>query len=263
MTRSHFARFAVIALIFIGIQSCVAMIGWAALKAINATRSYATGESLYSKGQKSAVFSLYKYAQSGSEKDYDDYLAYIRVPLGDHMAREAMDPDHPDPDAAAAGLRQSLTNEDDIPSVIRVFSLMRNWGPFAQAVEDWRQADRLTEKLISAADRFHNLQKAGAVTSRERRQFLAELDSANTEFDTLGHRFSDDIGDAARKAMRLVSSGLATCISALGSPDCGWLGVPTGKGPSATFSCARAIGASGTSPKPPPIGSGKWIPRAS
>ena len=215
MTRSHFARFAVIALIFIGIQSCAALIGWAALKAVNATRSYATGESLYSKGQKSAVFSLYKYARSGAEKDYDDYLAFIRVPLGDRMAREALDRPEPDFAAGAAGLRQSRTNEDDIPAVLQVFTLLRHWGPFAKAVEDWQQADRLTGELILAADRFHTLQKAGAVTVLERRQFLAALDAANTQFDSLGYRFSEDIGDAARNAMRLVSSGLAICISGL------------------------------------------------
>ena len=215
MTRSHFARFAVIALIFIGIQSCAALIGWAALKAINATRSYATGESLYSKGQKSAVLSLFKYAQSGSEKDYDAYLAFIRVPLGDRMAREALDSDHPDIEAGAAGLRQSRTNEEDIPSVLRVFSLLRRWGPFAQAVADWREGDRLIAQLIQAADRFHTLQRAKTVTPLERRQFLATLDSLNTELDTLEYRFSEDLGDAARSAMRLVSSGLAICISAL------------------------------------------------
>src|SRR5690348_6761196 len=205
MTRSHFARFAVIALIFIGIQSCAAMIGWAALKAINATRSYATGESLYSKGQKSAVLSLFKYAQSGSEEDYNAYLAFIRVPLGDRLAREALDNDHPDVEAGAAGLRQSRTNEEDIPSVLQVFSLLRRWGPFAQAVADWQEGDRLIAQLTLAADRFHTLQQAKTMTAVERARFLATLDSLNTELDTLEYRFSEDLGDAARSAMRLVS----------------------------------------------------------
>jgi PAS domain S-box-containing protein len=215
MSRSHFARFAAIALIFIGIQTCVAMIGWTALKAINATRAYATGESLYSKGQKSAVLSLFKYARSGSEKDYDSYLAFIRVPLGDRMAREALSSANPDFNAAAAGLRQSRTNEDDIPGVLGVFSLLRNWGPFAKAVADWQEGDRLIAKLIVEADGFHDLQQTRAATSRERRQFLATIDSLNTELDALEYRFSEDLGDAARNAMRLVSSGLAVCFAAL------------------------------------------------
>jgi PAS domain S-box-containing protein len=53
------------------------------------------------------------------------------------------------------------------------------------------------------------------MTAVERARFLATLDSLNTELDTLEYRFSEDLGDAARSAMRLVSSGLALCISAL------------------------------------------------
>src|SRR5579863_2844740 len=106
MSRSHLFRFVLIALIFIGIQTSVAMIGWAALKAINATRAYATGESLYSKGQKSGVLSLFKYAQNGSEKDYDAFLTSIKLPLGDRIAREALEREPPDFERAAAGLRQ-------------------------------------------------------------------------------------------------------------------------------------------------------------
>ena len=215
MSRSHFARFVLIALIFIAIQTWVAMIGWTALKAINATRSYATGESLYSKGQKSAVLSLFKYAQGGSEKNYDAFRAFIRVPLGDRIAREALDQDHPDFEAAAAGLRQSMTNEEDIPSVLWVFTLLRHWGPFAQAVDDWQQGDRLIAKLILEADRFHTLHQAGDVTRADRDQFLATIDSVNVELDSLEYRFSEDLGDAARNAMRLVSSGLAICSAAL------------------------------------------------
>jgi PAS domain S-box-containing protein len=215
MSRSHLARFVSIALIFIGIQLAVAMMGWAALKAINATRSYATGESLYSKGQKSAVLSLFKYAQYGNEKDYDAFLASIKLPLGDRDAREALDRRNPDFEAAAAGLRQSMTYEDDIPSVMQVFVWLRQWSPFARAVEDWQQGDALIAKLISAADRLHTLREAGAATPLERRQILAAIDSVNTELDTLEYRFSEDLGDAARGAMRLVSAGLAICSIAL------------------------------------------------
>jgi PAS domain S-box-containing protein len=215
MSRPYIVRFALIALIFIAIQICVALIGWAALNAINATRSYATGESLYSKGQKSAVLSLFKYARDGAEKNYDAFLASIKVPLGDRIAREALNRTNPDFDAANAGLRQSLTKKDDIPSVMLVFVLLHRWGPFAKAVEDWQKGDSLIGELIGAADRFHTLQSVGAATAFDRSQFLAEIDSLNAQLDALEYRFSEDLGDAARQAMRLVSTALAVCSAAL------------------------------------------------
>jgi hypothetical protein len=170
MSRPYIARFALIALIFIMTQVCVTLIGWAALKAINATRSYATGESLYSKGQKSAVMSLFRYANSGDEKDYDAFRASISLPLGDRIAREALDRPHPDFGAAAVGLRQSLTNEDDIPSVMLVFVLLHRWPPFAKAVEDWQEGDRLIAELVFSADQLHKLYQTGTVTADDRAQ---------------------------------------------------------------------------------------------
>jgi PAS domain S-box-containing protein len=211
MTRSYATRFALIALIFISIQILVGAIGWTALKAINATRSYATGESLYSKGQKSAVLSLFKYAQSGDEQDFDAFLGFIKVPLGDRIARESLDRADPDFEAAAAGLRQSLTDEDDIPSVMHLFVWLRHWGPFAKAVEDWQQGDRLIADLVSLGERFHSLQKTHAPTESERHQFLATIDSLNTRLNALEYKFSEHLGDAARTAMRLVSVSLAVC----------------------------------------------------
>jgi PAS domain S-box-containing protein len=217
MSRQYIARFALIALIFIGTQICVAFIGWAALNAINATRSYATGESLYSKGQKSAVLSLFKYAHDGEERNYDAFLASIKVPLGDRIAREALERKNPDFDAADAGLDQSLTDKDDIRSVMLVFVLLHRWGPFAKAVKDWQEGDNLIADLIFAADRFHALESAGTATAYDHSQFLANIDSLNTQLDALEYRFSEDLGDAARKAMQLVSIGLAICSAALWS----------------------------------------------
>jgi PAS domain S-box-containing protein len=212
MSRSYAARFALIALIFIGIQIVVLAIGWMALNAINATRSYATGESLYSKGQKAAVLHFFKYAQSGDERYFDAFLSSINVPLGDRVAREALDRVDPDVELGAAGLRQSLTDEDDIPSVIRVFVWLRHWAPFAMAVEDWREGDRLIAKLISAAEKFHALQQSGALSmSDRRRDIVAEVDALNTDLEMLEYRFSKHLGEAARMAMHLVSVSLAIC----------------------------------------------------
>ena len=211
MSRSYAARFALIASIFISIQIVVLAIGWTALKAINATRSYATGESLYSKGQKAAVLSFFKYAQSGEEQHFDAFLASIRVPLGDRIAREALERVKPDFELGAAGLRQSLTDEEDIPTVMRLFVWLRCWGPFATAVEDWREGDRLIAKLISSAEQFHATQQDGNLSTPDRRQIIAEIDALNTELETLEYQFSKHLGAAARMAMHLVSVTLAVC----------------------------------------------------
>ena len=51
------------------------------LRIVSATRAYVGGESLWSKAQKEAVYSLFRYAQTRSESDYADYRKAIAVPL--------------------------------------------------------------------------------------------------------------------------------------------------------------------------------------
>ena len=43
------------------------------LRIVSASRAYVGGESLWSKAQKEAVYSLYRYAQSHAESDYRAY----------------------------------------------------------------------------------------------------------------------------------------------------------------------------------------------
>ena len=57
------------------------------IRIVSATRAYVGGESLWSKAQKEAVYSLFRYAQTGSEADYRDYRNAISIPLGDRQAR--------------------------------------------------------------------------------------------------------------------------------------------------------------------------------
>ena len=51
-----------------------------AMNTLSAVRGFVGGEGLWSKAEKDAVISLQKYAQSGNEKDYQEFLAYIERP---------------------------------------------------------------------------------------------------------------------------------------------------------------------------------------
>src|SRR5260221_7349536 len=63
-----------------------------------AARAYSEGESLWSKGQKRAMFHLVRYSETHSEADYQKYREAISVPLGDEKARVEME--KPDPNYA-------------------------------------------------------------------------------------------------------------------------------------------------------------------
>ena len=139
--RTHATRFAVITLIFVVVQVAVLGFGSAALRMVNAARAYATGESLYSKAANAAVLNLYKYANSATEADWQAFRSALDVTLGDRTTREELDRTNPNLSVATNGFRRGGNSINDIPDAIRVFRLFRGWGPFAAAVEDWRQGD--------------------------------------------------------------------------------------------------------------------------
>jgi len=71
----------------IGIMALLVMIEmstlWFAVSTLSAVRAYVGGEGLWSKAEKDAVYHLRVYANSHNEKDYQAFLYYLKVPLGD------------------------------------------------------------------------------------------------------------------------------------------------------------------------------------
>ena len=72
---------------FLVIVIVLLMLSAESMSILVATRSYSEGESLWSKGQKRAMFSLLRYTETGSSEDYYSYREAIAVPMGDQKAR--------------------------------------------------------------------------------------------------------------------------------------------------------------------------------
>src|SRR5262249_40349889 len=153
--------------IFGGAQVFLLALGWAAVHAINVTRAYATGESLYSKAQNAAVLSLYRYAHAGNAADLVAFRASIAVTRGDRAAREALERPEPDLAAAFAGFREAGNNLEDIPGAVRLFLWLHHWGPFQAAVEDWREGDRLVDRLVDLAEELQRVRPSSPAIESE------------------------------------------------------------------------------------------------
>src|SRR5476649_337928 len=91
---------------FIAVVLFQALLGCVSLYMLSAVRGYVAGESLWSKGQKDAIYYLNQYANSRDELNYQKYLQAIAIPQGGHDLRVALDHPVPDLDAARAGLLQ-------------------------------------------------------------------------------------------------------------------------------------------------------------
>src|SRR5476651_2125094 len=67
-----------------------------AVNTLSAVRTLVGAEGLWSKAQKDAVYSLQRYSITHDEKDYDKYLDYLKINLGDHKTRLQLIKEEPD-----------------------------------------------------------------------------------------------------------------------------------------------------------------------
>jgi diguanylate cyclase (GGDEF)-like protein/PAS domain S-box-containing protein len=171
---------------------------------LSAARAYSEGESLWSKGQKRAMFHLLRYSETQSEDDYQKYREAISVTLGDQKAR--LELEKPDPDHAVVwqGFIEGRNHPDDIPGLIMLFRRFRRLDFMAAVVDLWAEGDRNIADLIRIADQLH-ARIASGETSPERvlpfRDMILDID---TRLTPLTDRFSSTLGEATRKTRFLL-----------------------------------------------------------
>ncbi len=210
IARSHKRSFVLIAGTFVVLLLISLAATSAAIAIVNSTRAYAVGEGRYSKAQKIAVLELKRFCYSQTQSDYDAYLRAIAIPRGDRAAREALQSDPMDIDAARAGFLQGQNHRDDVSSLIRLFRVFSWWKPFAAAVGDWSTMDGLVGDLTDTGSRVKALSDAGQLTIEARGAALTTIKEIDDALTVLEDAFSSHMGKAARMATNLIVIGLTS-----------------------------------------------------
>ena len=185
----------------VGLQLLVTVIS---IDLMSAIRAYVTGESLYSKGQKDAQLHLIEYAEHHHEEDYQRFLSALALPIGDRIAREALQRPVPDRAEARRGLLQGGTHDDDIPGVIRLFLWFHKTPLMADAIATWTQGDALIEQIRVLAERAHARIRAGDLSAPEVLSLRTEAERLNHLLTPLEIRFATELADGARLSQRLL-----------------------------------------------------------
>jgi diguanylate cyclase (GGDEF)-like protein len=210
LARRQARSFAVIATTFIFLLVISLAASWGAIRIVDATRAYATGEGRYSKAQKIAVIQLHRFAYSGRASDYAAFLAAIAVPRGDRNARLALTSKPVDSAAAAVGFLAGGNDRADVTGLVWLFRTFSWWRPFAAAVADWKEGDRLVGELIDASVRLEE-----ELDLQARARELDKVDAIDQRLTDLENTFSTHMGEAARAATNLVVIGLGITIVSL------------------------------------------------
>lgn len=170
---------------------------------LNAVRAYIQGEGLWAKGQKDAVIALQRYIYSGKSEDFNTYLSALEIPLGDKIARQALQKDNPDRDAARKGFLQGQNHPDDIPLMINFFLRFNDMPYVSDAIATWEQADKAIMKLTQLAEQVAAFHANGALannTSRieQREALVADLNLLDQQLLAYEKAFSGHLSGGAR-----------------------------------------------------------------
>jgi signal transduction histidine kinase len=171
---------------------------------LSSARAYVGGESLWSKGQKDAVYHLQRYVATHDPAEYRAFQEALKVPLGDRRGRLALEQSPPDRDAARLGFLAGGNHPDDVEGMIDLFVRFRHVSFMAAAIDIWAEGDEQIAELAALGHEMEERISSGDTGSPELAALAIELPRLNRRLTELEERFSTTLGEASRIVSRLV-----------------------------------------------------------
>lgn len=198
---------------FIAVALFQALLGCVSLYMLSAVRSYVGGESLWSKGQKDAIYYLNLYANSHDDINYLRYEQAISIPRGGHLLRMALDKPEPDIQAATEGILQGGNHPDDVAGIIWLYLNFREFGYMKKAIDQWRLGDEFLIQLDTVAQQMHQRIASGESDSADILKWREQITAINESVTPAARAFSDALGEGSRGILRLLLViNLATAV---------------------------------------------------
>ena len=203
--------------VFAGIVVLQLAVAATSLDLLSGVRAYVAGESLYSKAQKDAQIHLLSYVEQQSEEDYRRFTRALAVPLGDRVAREALQKSEPDRAAARLGFLDGGNHPDDIDGMIRIFVWFHGLPLMAGPIATWTEGDAAIQQMRELAGRAR--QHIAARRQDALVNVRLEASILNDRLSALESRFSAELGETSRQTQTLLTGlnlGLAVCLGLTG-----------------------------------------------
>jgi two-component system, cell cycle sensor histidine kinase and response regulator CckA len=191
--------------VFVVIVICVFSLGMFRSEILTGVRAYIGGEGLWSKAEKRAVLSLTEYAEGRDEKDYQEYLSEIAVPVGDKQARLELQKVSPDFAIVRQGFTQGRNSPEDVDSMAMLFRRFGNIGYMARAIAVWTDGDRHIDELRDLAEQLHAEVNSARPEQARIQKIVEQITAVDARVTPLEDEFSATLGDGARWINRVLS----------------------------------------------------------
>lgn len=171
---------------------------------LSSTRALVGAEGLWSKAQKDATYSLTQYGYTHNEKDYQQYLKLLAVPLGDRKSRLQLMKPTPNLDSIRKGFIEGGFNPADIDGATKLLLRFHNISYIHRAINIWTQGDYDLGILQYLGNRLHQQISNGKTPIDEINQTQEQIYQINENLTTLENSFSSTLGEGSRWIEHLV-----------------------------------------------------------
>ncbi|OGZ72975.1 MAG: hypothetical protein A2908_00145 [Candidatus Staskawiczbacteria bacterium RIFCSPLOWO2_01_FULL_38_12b] len=180
---------------------------WLGMKVMSGIRAYVGGEGLWSKAQKEAINSLTNYSISHNESDYDTFLTFLQINIGDKQARLELNKKNPNLGIARQGFVQGGNNPNDVNDLIFLYQWFGRVSYMKQAIQIWTEGDSQIEVLLGIGEKMHTIisapyDKNNPQQESQRASQIASLVDESRTTDSrltiLENNFSSTLGEGSR-----------------------------------------------------------------
>lgn len=208
-------RFVPVFGVFLGIIVVSLLLMLGAMEVLSAVRAYVAGESLWSKAQRDAVYSLTLYAQTDDLAYFKRYQQALTIPLSDHEARTELDKQDYDDAKAYDSLLRGGNHPDDVPGLILLYRCCAKYSDFAHAVAIWKEGDQYITRLELLGDTLHAEISSAKPSQKRIAAILEEVHAVDTGVKPLEDTFTATLGEATRRLKTGLTWAVSTIISVL------------------------------------------------
>jgi diguanylate cyclase (GGDEF)-like protein len=192
---------------FIAVVLFQAFVAGLSLDVLSSVRAYVAGEAIWSRAQKNAVYSLHLYLHSGQQSFFDGFRTELAVPLGDRIARNALEQQTPDLEVARAGFLQGGNHPDDVANMIWLFRYFKEVSYLKRAIQQWAATDPMLIQLQMFGEAIEDEMKTGVLNDENRRHFLSlRLYELNGQLTARANTFSEVLGEGSRAITAILAA---------------------------------------------------------
>jgi PAS domain S-box-containing protein len=174
------------------------------INTLSSVRAYVSGEGLWSKAQKDAMYQLLRYSRTHDEADYQKFKEFMKVPGGDHKSLVELGKPNPNMDTARQGFIEGRNHPEDVGGMITLFTRFNRISYINKAILIWSEADPLVARFIPIGEQLHTEIKSPNPSPERINAIIAAIDPLNAQLTKLEDDFSYTLGEGSRWLENLV-----------------------------------------------------------